>query len=389
MPSHPSLPASPELRADRPLPARIQPLAVLPVFFDLNAKRAVVVGGSEAAAWKAELLAAAGARVEVFSPDPSVGVRRLAGSIASNRVTIRQRSWMSACFAEAAVVVADAETNEEAQAIRCAAHDAGVPVNIIDRPRFCDFQFGSIVNRSPAVIGISTDGAAPILGQAIRRRIETLLPPALSGWAALAKRLRGQINARLQPGIQRRLFWERFSDLAFAGECSSDETELASALDTIPEEGDLGQGRVTVVGSAHGDPDLLTIRAARALQGADVILFDDPVAGPLMELARREAQYVFANGGPQETGLKLTDLVRRGKNVVWLTASNPSDCINTRLVTDPLIAGGVDVTIVPDVSVSIRQVPRSESLSVHRQHGWSARYAENARSLPEQCSCRV
>ena len=92
---------------------------------------------------------------------------------------------------------------------------AKVPVNVVDKPSYCDFRFGTIVNRSPVVIGISTDGAAPILGQAIRRRIETLLPPALSQWAALAARVRGAVMERLAPGPLRRAFWERFADSAF------------------------------------------------------------------------------------------------------------------------------------------------------------------------------
>ena len=106
----------------------------------------------------------------------------------------------STVFAGAAIALADAETEAEAQAFFCAARAAGVPVNVIDKPAFCQFQFGSIVNRSPVVVGISTDGGAPILGQAIRRRIETLLPPSLAAWGRLAKDVRDAVSARLQPG---------------------------------------------------------------------------------------------------------------------------------------------------------------------------------------------
>ena len=111
--------------------------------------------------------------------------------------------------------LADIEDDAEAQAFACAARAAGVPVNVIDKPAFCQFQFGSIVNRSPVVIGISTDGAAPILAQAIRRRIETLLPASLAAWGALAREIRDTVMSRLAKGAPRRQFWEQFAERAF------------------------------------------------------------------------------------------------------------------------------------------------------------------------------
>ena len=187
-------------------PARMSALAKLPVFFDLAGRRAVLAGGTAAAAWKAELLAATGARVEVFA----VELRDDMSSLLEHppmigSLTHHARPWSTDCFVGAAIALADTEDDAQARAFYCAARAAGVPVNVIDRPAFCQFQFGAIVNRSPVVIGISTDGAAPILGQAIRRRIETLLPPALSAWAALAKTVRGAVMNRLPKGLGHRL----------------------------------------------------------------------------------------------------------------------------------------------------------------------------------------
>src|SRR5690606_13985737 len=138
----------------------------------------------------------------------------------------------------------------------------------------CQFQFGSIVNRSPVIVSISTDGAAPILAQAIRRRIETLLPAALKGWAILVHRLRDVVSERLQQCAPRRAFWERFVDRAFAEQDGPDaqaELELLS----LTAENTAGPkiGRVTLVGAGPGDPEYLTLKAVRALQCADVILF--------------------------------------------------------------------------------------------------------------------
>ena len=179
---------------------RIEPLATLPVFFDLTGRRVAMAGGSAAAAWKAELLAAAGADVILHAPKAEIGdemAALLAAGPAAGSLTHLDRPWALDSFRNAALAVGDCADEAEAQAFACAARDAGVPCNVIDKPDFCSFRFGTIVNRSPAVIGISTDGAAPILGQAIRRRIETLLPRALSGWAALAATVRRSEERRV------------------------------------------------------------------------------------------------------------------------------------------------------------------------------------------------
>ena len=150
--------------------ARVEPLAVLPVFLNLEGKRVVLIGGSEAAAWKGELLAAAGAHVQVYAStvEPEMEVL-LAGTPVNGSLTWHARPWALDIFPGAACVIADAEDDAQAQAMGCAARAAGVPINVIDKPAFCQFQFGSIVNRSPVVVSISTAGAAPILGQAVRR----------------------------------------------------------------------------------------------------------------------------------------------------------------------------------------------------------------------------
>ena len=139
-------------------------------------KRALVAGGGAPAAWKAELLAAAGAHVDVFAPEPSDELLAIAAEPPAGSMTVHRRDWQAADLENAAIAVGECEDDEQARRFRDAARTAGVPVNVIDKPDFCDFAFGSIVNRSPLVVGISTDGAAPVFGQAIRSRIEALLP---------------------------------------------------------------------------------------------------------------------------------------------------------------------------------------------------------------------
>ena len=167
------------------------------------------------AAWKAELTAAAGATVEVYAPELSPEMAHLIEhGAAAGSFTHIQRAWQPADLPGATMALADALDASEAQAFWDAARSAGVIVNVIDKPAYCQFQMGTIVNRSPVVVAISTDGGSPILGQAIRRRIETLLPPALSVWGGIAKRLRAGVNAKLPFGQRRRAFWEAFAERA-------------------------------------------------------------------------------------------------------------------------------------------------------------------------------
>lgn len=307
-------------------PARIQPLSVLPVFLDLAGKRAVVAGGTDGAAWKAELLAAAGARVEVYAPAEELSEEMLAIIAREPSTTHHTQHWSPACLIGAAVALADAEDEAEAAAFESAARAAGAACNVIDKPAFCHFQFGSIVNRSPVVVGISTSGAAPILGQAIRRRIETLLPATLADWAALARDLRDRVTERLAPGARRRAFWEKLAERAFGP--GPEKAADAELRETMAQASTSGSGHVTFVGAGPGDAELLTIKAVRALQAADVILFDDLVSDDVLELARREAKRILVGkraGRPSckqhEINEMMVSLAKAGRRVVRLKSA--------------------------------------------------------------------
>lgn len=338
--------------SERPASA-MAPLSVLPVFFGLQGRRAVVIGAGDGAAWKAELLAAAGAEVT------------------------RAATWSDEILAGAALAVADLATDDEARAFVAAARRAGVPANVVDRPGFGDFQFGSIVNRSPVVVGIATDGAAPILAQAIRRKIETLLPPALGAWAALARRLRPAV-ARLAGKAQRRAVWEGFVDRAFGpAPTAADEAALAAALG---REGPAG-GRVTLVGAGPGEPELLTLKAMRALQAADVILFDDLVSDAVLELARREARRILVGkraGRPSCAQGEISDLMvalaRQGKHVVRLKSGDPMIFGRAGEEIARLDAAGIPVEVVPGITAGIALAATLGLSLTHRDCARSVRF---------------
>jgi uroporphyrin-III C-methyltransferase / precorrin-2 dehydrogenase / sirohydrochlorin ferrochelatase len=364
-------------------PGRLGRLAKLPVFFDLKDRRTVVVGGTPGAAWKAELLAAAGARVDIYALEVSAEMESLlARGAADGSLTLHRTGWSQDVLADAALAVADLEGEDEAAAFAAAAHEAGVPVNVVDKPGYCDFQFGSVVNRSPVVIGISTDGAAPILGQAIRRKIETLLHPSVASWAAVAKHLRERVMAHLKPGMARRAFWERFADLAFQGrDPDSFGTTVESVLEQIASEPSQRVGRVTLVGAGPGDAELLTLKAMRALQSADVILFDDLVSEDVLELARREAKRLMvgkrggrASCAQGDINDLMTRLALQGKQVVRLKSGDPMIFGRAGEEIEHLENAGVPVDVVPGITAGVALASALGTSLTHRDMAQSVRF---------------
>ena len=381
-------------------PTRMGALAKLPIFLNLEGKRAIVAGAGSPAAWKAELLAASGARVEVFAKELGSEMASLmARGAAAGSITHFARAWSVDVFKGAAIALCDAHDEAEGQAFYCAAVAAGVPVNVIDKPAFCQFQFGSIVNRSPVVVGISTDGAAPILGQSIRRRIETLLPPALAGWGALAKSLRGLVARELEPGPQRRMFWERFAERAFVAEPVASEAEVFRQLVQDVSAGTSAKGgKVSLVGAGPGDAELLTLRAVRILQSADVILFDDLVSEGVLELARREAKRIMVGkrGGRESCAQDdindlMVALAREGRHVVRLKSGDPTIFGRAGEEVARLDAEGIAVEVVPGVTSATAMAAALGASLTHRDHAHSVRLVTgHSRSgrLPENLDWR-
>lgn len=328
------------------VPARIAPLANLPLFHRLTGRRVVVSGSSDGAVWKAELLAAAGADVLVLADDGSEKFQAIAG------LDIRARGWTPADLEGAALAVGDPGDREEALRFVAAARAAGVPVNVVDQTDLCDVQFGTIVNRSPVVLAISTGGAAPMLGQSIRARIEAVLPLGLSAWARAAQSLRPRLKEKVKSFRDRRAFWEAFVERAWAG-------GLPDGREADFERRPGTEGRVTLVGAGPGDPELLTLKAVRALQSATIILYDDLVGPEILELARREAKRVAVGKtgrGPScrqsDINAHMVELALAGEHVVRLKGGDPLVFGRATEELDACHAAGIEVAIVPGISAA-------------------------------------
>ncbi|SEQ09848.1 uroporphyrinogen-III C-methyltransferase [Devosia sp. YR412] len=352
---------------------RMADLATLPVFYMLTNKPVLIAGGSDAAAWKAELLVAAGARVTVHAPGTCAP--EMLALADEGRLMLVQASWEEADWSGLVMAVGDCEENE-APAFAAHGRANGVPVNVIDKPAFCSFQFGSIVNRSPLVVGISTTGAAPILGQAVRRRIEMLLPQALAGWAEIARTMRDKVTALLDHGAERRAFWEKLADAAFV-EQPSDNT-ITRWLGMAKQA---KSGKVTLVGAGPGDAEYLTIKAVRALQAADVILFDDLVSDQVLELARREAKRILVgkrSGRPSckqaDINAMMVSLAKQGRHVVRLKSGDPMIFGRAGEEIAALEAENIPVQVVPGISAAMALAASLNISLTHRDCAQSVRF---------------
>ena len=355
--------------------SRIQPLARLPVFFALEHRRVVIAGGSEAAAWKAELLAAAGATVELYAEHPSEELLAVLASLSNDRIHLHHRPWSLDVLKGAALAILATENDAEAKAFRCAAQASGIPCNVVDRPAFCDFSFGGIVNRSPLIISISTDGAAPVFGQAIRAKIEAMLPQGLTQWAEAARQWRPSVQALKLSFQRRRAFWERFTELALAhpndtpNEAERDALLAKSASDATSPE----RGSAVLVGAGPGDPELLTLKAVRALQSADIILYDDLVSRAVLDFARREAKTMLVGKTGHGPSCKQEDINRlmvsfaqQGKRVVRLKSGDPMVFGRATEELDACRLAGVPVEVIPGITTAQGVASRIGRSLTHR-----------------------
>lgn len=345
------------LRQTQRLPARIAPLATLPLFHRLAGRKVIVAGNGDGEFWKAELVAAAGAEVLVLATEGSERFAQLAATPLAGTVTVAARVWDASDFENAVLAIGAPADREEADRFVAAAHAHGTLVNLIDQTELCDVTFGTIVNRSPVVIGISTDGAAPMLGQSIRTRVEAILPPALAAWAEKAKALRPLLKQRVDSFQDRRRFWERFVDRAWSNVHRAPTVGDGEAV--FADRPASSEGRVTLVGAGPGDPELLTLKAVRALQSATVILYDNLVGPAVLELARREARRISvgkAGRGPSckqaDINAEMVALALAGEHVVRLKGGDPLVFGRAAEEIAACRAAGIEVAIVPGISAA-------------------------------------
>ncbi len=349
----------------------------LPIILDMRDRAAIVVGGGFVAARRAERLVRAGARVTVFAPDLSDEFDDLRGETnfrhASRDPELEDFAGVSLCF----VATEDEPVIERT---RAAAKRAGALINVADRPKLSDFSMPSIVDRSPLVIAISTGGASPILGRMLKARLESMIPSAYGRLAELMSGFRAQAAAAIPTQTLRRRFWEGvlegpIAEAALAGNEAAAGAHLAAEIARWAEERPSAQGEVYLVGAGPGDPDLVTFRAFRLMQKADVVLYDRLADPRIMTLVRREAERVYVGKRPDnhelpqdEISALLVKLALEGKRVLRLKGGDPFLFGRGGEEIEALAEHGVPFQVCPGVTAAIGASAYAGIPLTHRDH---------------------
>jgi uroporphyrin-III C-methyltransferase/precorrin-2 dehydrogenase/sirohydrochlorin ferrochelatase len=348
-----------------------------PLFLSLKDRRALVVGGTEQAARKVELLLNAGAQVSLIAATVTGEIAQL---IADARICWAGKTFDEADLAGVSLVVV--ATGDEALQARVSQLAQGrcVPVNVVDRPALSSFIMPAIVDRGPITIAISTGGAAPALARKLRAEIERALPAAIGRLARFAEIFRGQVRRTLGEPRARRLFWDRVFDgrigeLALAGDEIAARRELIRLLDQSRRDSAPAQGMVHLVGAGPGDPDLLTLKAHRLLQRADVVVYDRLVSPEVLAAARRDAERISVGKRrghhtvPQdEINARLVALARAGKSVVRLKGGDPLVFGRGGEEIQALVEAGIAVEVVPGITAALGCAASASIPLTHRDH---------------------
>ena len=348
---------------------------------DLRGRRCLVVGGSEIAARKAELFLRAGAHVTVVADELHEAFGHLPGCERLNRITGPFEPGM--LEGVDAVIAAEAERAKNEPVAR-AAQVSHVPVNVVDTPELCSFILPSIIDRSPLVVAVSSGGEAPVLARLLRARLETLIPAAYGRLGALAAKFKSAVREKILPG-ERRAFWEKvfqspIAEMVYAGRDAEAEKRLEQML--AQDAGrKITQGEVYLVGAGPGNPDLLTFRALRLMQQADVVVYDRLVSQPILDMCRRDAERIYVgkerddHALPQEQiNLLLARLAQEGKRALRLKGGDPFIFGRGGEEIETLVQHGIPFQVVPGITAASGVASYAGIPLTHRDYAQSVAF---------------
>jgi uroporphyrin-III C-methyltransferase/precorrin-2 dehydrogenase/sirohydrochlorin ferrochelatase len=349
----------------------------LPIFLDIRGKTVVVTGGGTLAARRVERALSAGAQVKLFAATLADEFRPFLTNAA---LTIYRRAPESGDL-NGAILAYGAEENFEADKRLCdLARAAGVLVNVADTMELCDFITPAIVDRTPLVAAIASSGASPILARIIKAELESSIPATFGELAKFLGQFRDEVAERVTGATQRRRFWEDVTESAvgervMAGDFKGAEAALRERLNTFGNGGGKPVGEVYLVGAGPGDPDLLTFRALRLMQRADVVLYDRLIGPRIMNLVRRDAERIYVGKQKNEHTLSqaeisglLVRLARDGKRVLRLKGGDPFIFGRGGEEIEAVASHGIPFQVVPGVTAAAGCAAYAGIPLTHRDH---------------------
>ena len=353
----------------------------LPIFINVRQNPCLVIGGGDIALRKINLLIKAQAKVDCLSPLFCEGITNLSQN---GDVNLIQKRFESDDIKDYAIIIASTDDSSVNALISKSAKKARIPVNVVDSPELSSFIMPSIVDRSPVIIAVSSAGRAPVLARIIRAKLETVIPSAYGVLAEIAGEYRQKVKDRFSKIKDRRAFWESIfsgviAEKVFSGKINEAKNDIDKQLKQASQ---MELGEVYLVGAGPGDPDLLTFKALRLIQQADVVLYDRLVSKGVMELVRRDSEliYVGKKGGSQESTRQidindqLVELAKSGKRVCRLKGGDPFIFGRGGEEIESLSEHGIPFQVVPGITAASGCSSYAGIPLTHRDYSQSCRF---------------
>jgi len=343
----------------------------LPIFADIRNKLCLVVGGGEVARRKATVLLEAGAKVRVVAPVIDSELARCKG------VEHAVARFDTTHLDGVALVIAATDDRSVNRQVSELAQARNIPVNVVDDPALCSFIMPAILDRSPLMVAFSSGGASPVLTRMMRGKLETVIPQNYARLAAFAERFRESVKRRVTNPAKRRIFWENALDGVVAEKVlTGDETTAEAMLQQmLADEDNIVRGEVYLVGAGPGDPDLLTFRALRLMQKADVVVYDNLVSKPIVDMTRRDAERIFVGKKRADHTLRqeeinglLVRLAKQGLRVLRLKGGDPFIFGRGGEEIETLAAEGIPFQVVPGITAASGVASYAGIPLTHRDH---------------------
>lgn len=355
----------------------------LPLFIKLHQQPCLVIGAGGIAARKIELLASAGAKITVVALDFSDSVHEMQTKY---QLTLLQKPFDQSDIKGFKLVISATNNSEINCRVAEAANASGILVNVVDSPALCSFIFPAIIDRSPIIAAVSSGGTSPVLARLLRARLESTIPHQYGQLAQLAEKFRQDVKNAIQQPARRRIFWEgvlqgKIAELVFSGQQQQAEESLQQAIVNADNQNTPSVGEVYLVGAGPGDPDLLTFRALRLMQQADVVVYDRLVSPAILDLVRRDATKLYVgkqrnnHSVPQESiNELLVDLAKQGKRVVRLKGGDPFIFGRGGEEIATLMEEGISFQVVPGITAASGCATYAGIPLTHRDHAQSVTF---------------